>query len=297
MAGDQPFIQVFQCTSDKIWHLNTFDNNIKQQLISSLHKLGYDTTLTQKATTNKQLWHSLYQSILSKDSPNTTIEEFIDDDNDSLYPKIKTTIRRILLNSNIEAVIDPGKGIIHQNEPTQALFLHSNICKRITTIHNTHIQDTETKDMLTMQKFIRSPQSQQSVHDNTWNIYSYISNLNKPDKQLEQSLIPWLQLTNDSTLQTAIVNYCKKFLPHGLPTLEQYLTTPIAIFDYTKLTQTRSPAMEQKIIQYGQPQLALDYCNKFIHNKWPQAEPLLQKNSEIWHTYLTMTNGTTIVSQ
>lgn len=112
------YIQVFKLLSfDNIWELQDPSQvKVIKQKISKV----YDKV---NGNTPNLLWYSLYQ-----DFNNPFNQSNNNDDNEGLR------VRKILTSAGISGVIDYNGGIIHENEPTQAVFFNTKILYPIKTI-------------------------------------------------------------------------------------------------------------------------------------------------------------------
>jgi hypothetical protein len=117
-AADFKYIQVFTVDpSAYIWTLtnNSINKDVQQKIITSQKSRGFKTGGFSRATTDKKLWFAIYKFI----DPDFKTEE---EDENSSTKGVES--RKILKQAGIDGVIDPGLGIIHPNEPDQAVFFN-----------------------------------------------------------------------------------------------------------------------------------------------------------------------------
>jgi hypothetical protein len=104
-AGDHPNLQVFS-SNGVCWNLGVYDSQIADRVYDSVGSvLGISGK--RPVANNKSVWYYMYRMIRKTKGSE------------------KILSRQILMRAGIDWVLDPGKGIIHKNEPTQALFLRS----------------------------------------------------------------------------------------------------------------------------------------------------------------------------
>ncbi len=117
---DAKFIQVFKVANmSNIWDV-TNDKQLEemtQKLLPFLRK-------NPAVGTTRQLWHSMYNSIMmntfdTRDTKTTG-----------------TAARKMLRKVGVSGVVDRGKGIIHNNEKNQAVFFNTNILQLLGVIDN-----------------------------------------------------------------------------------------------------------------------------------------------------------------
>jgi hypothetical protein len=157
-GSHQPYIQAFTVNPNaNIWILSDTEMNlsIKQLLIKSLHVLGYDYNKLFRLgdyETDRDLWYTMYQTIKPGFDPET-------EDNTG---DIGTATRKVLRKAGIDGVVDPKYGIIHENEPTQAVFFNIKQLNHIATLNNKLLQNAKTKSE---QKILQHPEEIQDIGD------------------------------------------------------------------------------------------------------------------------------------
>ncbi len=178
-GSHQPYVQVFTVDPNaNIWTLSDYkiDLSIKQMLIKSLHSYGYNYNMLAKQYDNdRQLWYSMYKAI----DPN------FDPENEE-QSNIGTITRKVLRKAGIDGVIDYGQSIIHENEPTQAVFFNIRQLKHLATLNNKLQQNAKTNNE---QKILQHPEDIQDIGD----FYYIMSNIFGPASPSRQKqLIPGL---------------------------------------------------------------------------------------------------------
>lgn len=294
-AGSQDHIQVFQTTSTKIWNLGNFSPDIKDRIIQSLTKHKLTTNNTKKAKSNKRLWQGMYADVLySFGIEPEDVEEYLDlnpdDYDDDEFYRCNTKIRRILLDAGIEVVIDPGKGILHENEPTQALFLLTKICKSVDVISNTTERDNNNKATNKLRDVIQNPQKYNKLPAGivrTEGVYHMIDRLTTRDPKLEVVLLKFPELIYEAIIYTLNV------MPRGWPELEKRLThIPDGGYDYCMMLNKRVHECEHAIISQGVPAYVFQYWVNLVKTRWPEAEPVLQKDPKLLAMYMDKLKST-----
>jgi hypothetical protein len=118
---DAKFIQVFKVTDmSNVWDVTT-DNQLEEMI----QKLTPYIRKHSAVGNTRQLWHSIYNSIM--------MNTFDTEDT-------KTTglaARKMLRKVGITGVVDRGKGIIHNNEKNQAVFFNTKPLQLLSVIDNT----------------------------------------------------------------------------------------------------------------------------------------------------------------
>jgi hypothetical protein len=126
-ASYSPYIQIFNVDpSANVWTLSndSLSVDIKQRIIKSQKALGFNTAGFARATTDVELWYKIYKFF----DFDPTSEE---DD-----PKVGTQVRKLLRAAGVDGVVDPGYGIIHRNEPNQAVFFNIKQMNHIASVDN-----------------------------------------------------------------------------------------------------------------------------------------------------------------
>lgn len=118
------YVIVFKLSDDAVlWNLGQDDQDLLEQVRTACFEVvsksapkytAYFKQQLSNATSTVKLWKlikNLYRYGIGPDTP-------------SLF-------RRIFLTAGIDAVVDPGTGLIHDNEPTQAVFFNIKKVKQI----------------------------------------------------------------------------------------------------------------------------------------------------------------------
>lgn len=135
-AGDQPYANIFSVYGGKIIDISSLDN------------MSYNYYLTQL--------ESVYQKIKNVDKSEAEIAKLDDESVDEALVssfggrlwyitmklaelskgKAAVAWNSIFRSIGVDGVVDNGAGIIHENEPTQAVFFSSKIIKRVERVAN-----------------------------------------------------------------------------------------------------------------------------------------------------------------
>lgn len=129
-AGDQPYCTIFKVNSDKLWILtNEVNSNIdiKKRIVGAASTIGIISDTLNPKDRDKNFWHSLYVLISTG--------------------RQSVLIRKIFRMAGIDGIIDNGLGIIHINEPTQAIFFDISKLKVIKQINNSLIKDNNVEGL------------------------------------------------------------------------------------------------------------------------------------------------------
>lgn len=134
-ANHEPFIQVLQIKpSANIWYLQEGDRSAWE----ILYQIVYGTLRSKYGSEPKiEDFYSRYsdKSEAEKKFDDALFDYEIFDETD--HPKLRTLLTRELRNRGYDGVADMnGLGIIHDNEPTQAVFFTTSAFKHIETIYN-----------------------------------------------------------------------------------------------------------------------------------------------------------------
>ncbi len=133
-AADKPYMVIFKTLPGaKIWDLSGDVSMVASRILESMKKvLSINTPLATKLfrkpeefSSNKQLWYFMYEHIQNK------IGASVDSGK-----KPSVLARQILMGAGFDGVYDPGFGIIHSNEKTQAVFFNPRVLKQIGLVEN-----------------------------------------------------------------------------------------------------------------------------------------------------------------
>jgi hypothetical protein len=117
-AGEMPIIQVFKVVGDKhsIWHLDDTEQllDIKQRLANQ-----YGRARQMEDLSVRDLWNFI--RLTTKTGHKMTVD-----------------FRNAFTRIGIFGIVDNGKGVIHDHEPTQAVFFNSKMLKVLDVIDNTN---------------------------------------------------------------------------------------------------------------------------------------------------------------
>jgi hypothetical protein len=134
-AGENPHMVIFRVLPKaNIWNLKEDDFlSVAPQILKSIKKvLSIKTVLggknikdPEQITSERQLWYYMYEAIQDKIGSSV---------HSGKRPSVLA--RQILMDAGFDGVSDPGYGIIHQNEKTQAVFFNVRVLKQIGLIEN-----------------------------------------------------------------------------------------------------------------------------------------------------------------
>ena len=254
-AGNSPYIIVFKNNSSKTWTLNltNIPTNIKQSIIQVMDKLGYNVSKLENQKTTIKFWHQIYNIVTNNASIN---------------------VRKIFRMSGLTGIIDPGLGIIHENEYTQAVFFDTKTLSHIATIDNTV---GITPKLRSIKEFLKNKE-----YDNAIELSI---ELGIRISRLEPILL------KQSDLNSAIM-YAYICIKGRWPELETIL---IKSNDIKKCIYYASymmdgkiwPELETIIIELGDLNYILDYINRVRKYRWPEAEHIIKSNRIYWNQYST----------
>jgi hypothetical protein len=133
-AGGGRYILVFKSLPNAhIWDLGTFDKAVVGKMAQSIKDvMGVDLWRDMDyITTNKQLWVFMYNVARSSAAvAQASPKRF------RTAAATGIVTRRILRNMGFDGIVDPGMGIIHRNEPNQAVFFDTKKLKQLDLITN-----------------------------------------------------------------------------------------------------------------------------------------------------------------
>lgn len=286
---DRLYVLVFRVKSmDKIWDLHDPNpERIRNRLINVLNK-NFDRNLVdqyvsmyQGAQRSSQLWHTMYALIQHNNLSHSK-------KNDYVATERSMAARRILLQAGIEGAIDLNEGgIIHENEPTQAVFFN---------IKNLELLDViRTNYYLTTNKKGYRQRTSQRRHNNDvdWrNRLRYAVDNKTRDKGVEKSALHFIQLMDAEQTKAFITLWCERLVNYLIATNQTYFDglydclsySPDAAYRYCELVlQDRCPELEKTIA--SDPPTAFDYAVNFIKGRWREGEHAIY--SEGWGSLKT----------
>ena len=280
-AGEQPYIIVFKNNSSKIWKFsNDIPDNVKTPLIKIMKKLGYNIDNMQESTNTNKFWRYFYREL---SSDNTGIES-----------------RKLLRLLGITGIVDPGLGILHPNEPTQAVFFDTKNIKIIQMIHN----DINSKIILpTIMQYINNGDVKSALDEfcnskvmrrvprlekililerNANYCIEYCVHIGKRIKEFESIIL-------ETGGINSMIKYSSRCINGRWPELETILlryknNQPILTY-YQSCCKVRWPEYEQKLLSEKKSLDCYDYIKSSVFGRWPEAEPILQLNPNIWKQY------------
>lgn len=244
-AKDQSYIQVFN-VSPTAAILYATDTKADYLNIKSAMEQVLGISVSEKSfidVTTKTAWRAMYSKLKEHDSRRVSTQ--------------------ILRKAGYDGVVDFGHGMIHKNEPTQAVFFHRSKLIQLTTIMN---KGAAKKTINTI--------TQKPLDFDKWLQYLIKAISSKRDTRVE--------LRIPSNLQDHIFDntYPDK--------LSQQLNIPIKVVDHMRtytLTHGRIKSFEPYIIQ--DPQSAANYALVALNKRWPEAESTIIKDPRAAVIYST----------
>jgi hypothetical protein len=268
-AGSSPNVQVFEYTGSNMWNLSDDIQDIQPRIIKALEAKQFDATAAKEATNAKQLWYAMYKGISNIPAPaqgGSLITKMIQASQNPKAKRRNSITRSILMAAGIDAILDWGHGIIHTNEPTQALFLNNQVIKSVASFDNKKREFEDLKLMLI--NMSRSNYSQ-FMFDKTST--TLINDYHCTDKWFVELL---LKDCGESAL-----DFMRVELLASWPALEQEILktdNDRMALRYAITNKIQHPQLEQLILQSSDLRLITDYVLKVKKKRWPEYEAKLK---------------------
>ena len=266
-AGKMPYMVIFKPKDDvnvlEIGHSDP--HSVLKHIQHGLDKVlgtGNDNTKVNDDSM-KDVWYYMYRRVHDYGMANRL--------NGVDSQSIGMLVRKILLASGYQGVNDPGEGIIHENEPTQAIFFNVKDLHRIDTIRTTfeydrmeyrngeevtignrrsNIQTYEWQEM--MRQCIRTGKRSFKVEGKAGLYHTR-------EKQGLSLMIAYMKATGYTNEKWVDI------IKHEPDTAVTYCRTI--------LNGARWPEAEPYIMK--DPDHAMEYANDIIKGRWPEAEPYM----------------------
>jgi hypothetical protein len=257
-AYGMPFVQAFviDIPEDNILRISTdiLTEGMTDRIINAIDNIvGNQNHHNHEIKTNFGLYMYVQNCV---DKSSTKIYK------KSEFAKIQTEIFKY---AGIHAIIDPGFGAIHINEPTQAVFFYIEDLAVAGTFKNTATSDLYTHHEL-------SHKNNKGSFNERLDAAIYVG---KRDEDLEKLPIP------KKTSPTKLTKYATEVSHKRWPEAEPFiLTKPNLAYLYaSKAIKGRWPEAEPVIIT--DPKCAWTYAYG-----WPAAESTIKRDRTWWKNYM-----------
>lgn len=137
-AGDYRYVMVFNVKeSARIWDLSSEVDFMVDDVIKALTDVTHLGLLPSKFANVRELWIYIRAQVKrSYWTSGLTPFDYLE----SHPGAVGIRMRVVLTQMGLDGVIDPGHGIIHENEPTQGLFFNVGVLKLLDIIDTKHYQ-------------------------------------------------------------------------------------------------------------------------------------------------------------
>lgn len=194
-------------------------------------------------------------------------------------------------------VYDSGHSIIHENEPTQAVFLSIKSFDLVEVIRNEKQNSGLLNTIINKGKSIFGKIDKKFVHDFILKNYKFGSigaAYLYPNAYFElPSDVVLSLIKSDPEWITKI----KTVTDGKLDDIEKYLLYEVSYYDYYSLTHSylayfithikkeRIKEYEDKILSDGYPLVIYHYIDDILKRRWPEAEPALARAKNLYIQY------------
>jgi hypothetical protein len=260
-------------SSGKYWNLSTTDTNTASKSIGlAVNRVLQDQQLsTTGESSNREIYQDMYNAIhrhiSGTDDRYQTMQGFTG--------PYSTLARKIIMTAGYDGIIDPGAGVIHINEPTQAIFFRLDQVSVLTMIRN-------------------KQQSQLSAeyHTPITTVIQWKSRLDNAidvgirDRDVEKLIGTFYREYLDLNFYDTypLVNYARQ-VGVRIPKFEPFILkgTESNLISYAmQVIQGRWLEAEPRILMH--PTAALLYAKDVIRGRWPEAEPIIKEKGS-WAMY------------
>jgi hypothetical protein len=253
-AASSRYIFIFEPkSSGKYWNFSTTDANTAFRSIRlATNRVLQDQQLsTTSESSNKEIYQDMYNAIhrhiSGTDNPYRIGQKFTG--------PYSTLARKIIMTAGYDGIIDPGAGVIHINEPTQAIFFRLDQVSVLTMIRNKLV------------RYIDSRHHTPITSGDQWKArLNYAIAVNNRDRDVEKG---------------GAINFVKD-LAGGIS------ASCDLMIDYSILFDVRIPTFEKFLLQSNAAGKILEYTTKARKCRWPEAESILRtsNNPNIWPIYV-----------
>lgn len=128
-AGQSRYIVVFVVNSNiKLWNFDDNVNKYVNPVIDAMINVFKERVRGGTFKDNKELWYYMYaQAKRMLWTGDTNPMAYIN----ANPGKVGVLVRKVLRTAGFDGVVDNGHGIIHENEPTQAIFFNTKTIKAL----------------------------------------------------------------------------------------------------------------------------------------------------------------------
>ena len=242
-AATEPYIFVFESVNGNTLNVSTDDANTAVDAInrgiSSVIPREYQK-LASHDSTIKETWQAMYLSIARFIRKDPELGWFGANKEKGPYG---TLARKILRAAGYDSIVDEKHGIIHENEPTQAIFFDISKVKVIDMIRN---------------------------KINAWIDPEYHAKITTKDKWTTRLHYAIRTRTRDRDVERLMGQFGMDYMKPNH--LEEH---PLAL--YAISNRQRIPAFEPAIL--FSPEMAITYAAKVIKGRWPELESVLLRSN------------------
>lgn len=153
-AGQSEFVNVFSITGN-VLNLKTMGEQLETHLYETLKRLVKKPELQQKITNLVKLSHA---AAIVNDYPGGRFWFVTYKLATSMAKNSPVFWNRIFRALKVDACIDPGLGIIHNNEPTQAVIFNISAIKNLKRHHNKYSPETVDDTKWKLSSYLNSPE-------------------------------------------------------------------------------------------------------------------------------------------
>jgi hypothetical protein len=248
-ASTSPYIRIFDGPNANQWNLSKFPAKLKANLVASVKQLGCEPSRVKSADTAEECW--LILADMSTDS----------DISPSMW------MRKVLTGAGIRSVLDPGLGIIHPNEPLQAVFFFPSDLVQMDVLRQ-HIGTNS---------FIKSsiPELMNKQHwtdDDKVLVDTAISNARKRLPELEKLLMSHVTFLTFKYVRKFFTKEEKIALTHEITTDPPNNNMLLYLVEFGDRVQHWEP------IFIKNPMRAAWYARHILKRRWMAAEKIIASN-------------------
>lgn len=273
-ASNANYIQLFEVKNlSEMWNFDDRDDTLA--IIDSFKRNGITANIPNNLSTpalSKQAWRSIYNHIsttLYGTFYNDEIEE--EPEQQGKASIIGTEARKVLKSLGIFGVIDNGHGIIHENEPVQAVFFDIRDLKLLQLIDNRNKQRWKHGEI------IRKINTNDIDDLDPSSLYYAAMDTNKRlPKKAEEKL---------ATNTLYAFNYTTHVLKKRLYTAEHlFATDPFYAYYYAKdIIKGEWPEGEKAIASSAR--YSFEYARNVIKGPFPEGEAVIHTNKTYRNEY------------
>ncbi len=276
-AGTTQHIYVFDVAEDaSLLNVDSQDSlNITDIAKATNSVLDLDIHKHLQDTDNSPatVWQAMYD----------TIQEYITGSTTGYHPSLAakgnygTLARKILVKAGYDGVIDPGKGIIYSDEPTQGVFFNIRKLKVITHIRNK------------LNAWMHEEYYTKIDSESKWQtrLYHAISARTR-DRDVERLVHEFGQsYFKPNVLEEHPLVLYAISVRHRVPSFEPAIlfNLPMAVTYAAKVIKGRWPELETKLLSSNDAESVMKYACFVIKGRWPQGEEIINTSSRAADSY------------